>query len=90
MFNFLFKEALINLIVEKITKEVNSSLARLTATQDQKLDLVLERIERLSNDLSGLELRLTQKELKDRTEYGQMHYKISALQSDLKSKNSSN
>lgn len=90
MFNFLFKDSFINSladrIVEKITKEVNTSLSQINDSQDKKLNMVIEHIEQLKHELSSLDQRLTNKELKDKTEYGQMQYRISALQNDLKSK----
>lgn len=90
MFNFLLKdsfiESLAGKIVERITKEVNSSLAQMNQSQSKKLDSVIEHIEQLKNELSSLDQRLTQKELRDKTEYGHMQYRIHALQNDLKDK----
>lgn len=88
MFNFLFSKPFIttlsNTIVEKIATEVNSSLVRMNAEQNKKLDVVVEHLEKLRNELSSLDHRLTNKELKDKINYGQMQYKISSLQNDLR------
>ena len=90
MFSFLFKEPFIrtmtDTIVEKITKEVNSSLERTSGKQNRKLDTVIEHLEQLKFELSSLDQRLTQKELRDKTEYGQMQYRIRSLQNDLREK----
>ena len=88
MFNFLLKEPVIkkltNVIVNKITTEVNSSLVKISGEQNKKLDVVVEHLEQLRFELSSLDHRLTKKELKDRADYGQMQYRISSLQNDLR------
>ena len=77
---------IVSTIVDKITKDVNSSLVNINTEQNKKLDKVVEHLEQLRFELSSLDRRLTSKELKDRTEYGQMQYRISSLQNDLKPK----
>lgn len=86
MLKFLLKDKVINTIVEKISKEVNISLSAINLEQDKKFNTVIEHLEKLRFELSSLDQRLTQKEMRDKMEYGQMQYKISALQNDLKVK----
>ncbi len=84
MFKFLLKDKVIQTIVDKITKEVNSSLSEVVLSQDKKFDTVISHLESLRVELKSLDQRLTSKEMKDKMDYGQMQYKISSLQSDLK------
>lgn len=84
MLKFLLKDKIINTIVEKITSEVNTSLKTMSNEQDRKFDLVIEHLEKLRFELSSLDQRLTQKEMRDKMDYGQTQYKISALQNELK------
>jgi hypothetical protein len=86
MFKFLLKESVINSIVEKITKNVNTSLDSIQTDQGQKFNQVIEHLEKLRIELSSLDQRITQKELKDKMEYGQMRYQINSLQNDLREK----
>ena len=87
MFKFLLKDKVINTIVERITKEVNSSLNEIKANQGQNFDKVIEHLESLRIEVKGLEQRLTHKEMKDKMDYGQMQYKISSLQNELNHRN---
>ena len=86
MFKFLLKDSVINHIVEKITSEIKSSLNLVQEQQDKKLDVVVEHLEKLRLELNSLDQRLTQKELRDKAEYGQMRYQINSLQADLRPK----
>lgn len=84
MFKFLMKDKIINTIVEKITSEVQVSMNAINKNQDEKFELVLEHLEKLRFELSSLDQRLTQKEMRDKMDYGQTQYKISSLQNEIK------
>ncbi len=86
MLKFLLSEKIINKIVDKITSEVNLSLNTISNEQDRKFDLVLEHLEKLRFELSSLDQRLTQKEMRDKMDYGQTQYKISYLQNEINEK----
>lgn len=68
-------------MADKISKQVSQNLDE---TQNSKLDLILQNIDRISLEIKTLETRLTHKELKDRTEYGQLKYQLTALQDELR------
>jgi hypothetical protein len=78
------KDKIINTIVEKITSEVKVSLGIMSENQDKKFEMVIEHLEKLRLELSSLDQRLTQKEMRDKMDYGQTQYKISSLQNELK------
>ncbi|MDP7319033.1 MAG: hypothetical protein QF441_00415 [Bacteriovoracaceae bacterium] len=84
MLKFLFKQKVIETIVDKVVTEVSAKLERHESNQNKNFDTVIEHLEKLRFELSSLDQRLTQKELKDRVDYGQMQYKISAIQNDLR------
>lgn len=87
MFKFLMKDKIVNTIVEKITSEVNVSIGEMSEHQDKKFEMVIEHLEKLRLELSSLDQRLTQKEMRDKMDYGQTQYKISSLQNELKETN---
>jgi hypothetical protein len=78
------KDKIINTIVEKITSEVNISLNSVTDNHNKKFDLVIEHLEKLRLEVSTLDKKLNQKEMRDKMDYGQTQYKISSLQNELK------
>ena len=86
MLNLLFNEKFIKNLAQKLSIEVKTTLSEENKEHSNKLDLVLNNIEKLSLELKTLEQRLTTKELKDRMDYGQLQYQVNSLQTDLKPK----
>ena len=68
---------------EKITQAVNDSLEKYHAESEAKMDTILTHVESLRIELKSLDDRLTNKEVRDRSEYGHVQYKLSSLQNEL-------
>jgi len=83
MFNKLFSEKLIAKMSDRITQAVNQSLEKYHADSESKMDSILEHVESLRIELKSLDDRLTNKEVRDRSEYGHVQYKLSSLQNEM-------
>ena len=83
MFNRLFSDKLISKMSEKITRAVNDSLEKYHAESEEKMDTILGHVESLRIELKSLDDRLTNKEVRDRSEYGHVQYKLSSLQNEM-------
>ena len=83
MFRFLLKEKVINAIVDKITSEINVSLDRHAQESDLKLTSIADNVEKLRFELKDLETQVINKEIRSRSDYGQIQYKLNSLQSEL-------
>jgi hypothetical protein len=79
----LISEKFINTLTERITQSVETSLNRYNKTTNEKMDKVLLHVESLRLELKSLDERLTNKEIKDHSEYGHVQYKLNSLQVDL-------
>lgn len=92
MFNFLSKDSIAHkisqLVIDKLFHKLSDVLESKFKENDKKLNTVIAHLESLRIELSSLDQRLTSKELKDKTEYGQMTYKIKSLQNDLRNNSS--
>ena len=84
MFKYLFSEKLIDIIVGKISKEVNLSLKTIESSQNQKLDKILNNVEALRLEVSTIEKRIESKEVQDKMNYGQLKYQISSIENKIK------
>ena len=83
MFNRLFSDKLIAKMSDKITQAVNASLEKYHAESEEKMDTILGHVESLRIELKSLDDRLTNKEVRDRSEYGHVQYKLSSLQNEM-------
>ena len=84
MFKYLFSEKLIDIIVGKISKEVNLSLKTIESSQNQKLDKILNNVEALRLEVSTIEKRIESKEIQDKMNYGQLKYQLSSIENKIK------
>lgn len=83
MLRFLLKDKVISTIVDRITIEINSSLDRFAIENNKKLDLISQNVEKLRFELKDLENQVVSKEIKNRSDYGQIQYQLNALQSEF-------
>jgi hypothetical protein len=83
MLRFLLKDKIINTIVDKITSEINSSLDKHAAESNLKLTSISDNVEKLRFELKDLETQVINKEIKSRSDYGQIQYKLNSLQSEI-------
>mgnify|MGYP003691065067 CR=1 FL=1 len=83
MFNRFFSEKLISKMSEKITQAVNESLEKYNISSEAKMDTILGHVESLRVELKSLDDRLTNKEVRDRSEYGHVQYKLNSLQNEM-------
>lgn len=86
MFIKMFLSKAIESIVKMVTHSVGEQLRQYSEKQDIKMDRILHSIDKLSIEIKTLESRLSNKEMKDKIDYGQLHYKVNALQSRLNDK----
>tara|TARA_Y100000768_G_C23990875_1_gene692746 strand:- start:10391 stop:10678 length:288 start_codon:yes stop_codon:yes gene_type:complete len=70
-------------VTQKITQSIEGLLKNYQNQTDKKLDQVLGHVESLRIEVKNIEHRLQSKEIKDKTEYGHVQYKLSSLQSEL-------
>jgi SPX domain protein involved in polyphosphate accumulation len=84
MLGFLLKDKVINTIVERITQEVNKSLSQFSEQNNQTLTKISDNIEKLRFELKDLEQQVMSKEIKSRSDYGQIQYQLNALQNQLR------
>ena len=87
MLKYFLKESILKTIIDKISSDLNKNLLQFESRQDQKFDQILDHLERLRFDMAALDQKMISKELKDKTDYGHMKYKISSLQDELNKKN---
>jgi archaellum component FlaC len=87
MLRFLLKEKVINTIVDKITSEINISLDRHAQESNLKLNSISDNVEKLRFELKDLETQVINKEIRSRSDYGQIQYKLNSLQSELQKSN---
>ena len=83
MFRFLLKDKVINTIVDKITSEINVSLDRHAQESNLKLTSIADNVEKLRFELKDLETQVINKEIRSRSDYGQIQYKLNSLQSEI-------
>lgn len=70
--------------IKKLGENLSSKLTERFTKQDEVLDQIVLKLNDIDQKVSELDLRLTKKELKDKTEYGQLVYKVNALKSELR------
>lgn len=83
MFKKLFTEKFIEKLTNQITQSVNDSLAKYHQKSEVKFDKIIDHVESLRLELKSLDERLTSKEVRDRSDYGHVQYKLNSLQSEL-------
>ena len=83
MFSKFFSDKFVQQLSDKITSSVNESLKTFEANSEDKMDKILTHVEALRLELKSLDERLTSKELRDKSEYGHVQYKLSSLQKEL-------
>lgn len=84
MLKFLLKDRVIESIINKLTGEVNKELGQFQEFQDKKFDTIIEHLEKLRFEVATIDKKVTQLEMKERMDYGQLKYQISALENKLK------
>ncbi len=87
MLKYFLKESILKTIIDKISSDLNKNLLQFESKQDKKFDQVLEHLEKIRFEISALDQKIISKELKDKTDYGHMQYKIHSLQDELNKKN---
>ena len=68
-----------SLVVEKVDKEIKALVSLLDDNDHE----ILKHVESLRIELKSLDDRLTNKEVRDRSEYGHVQYKLSSLQNEM-------
>ena len=86
MLKSLISDKIVQKIAESISQKVEKSFSSYRDHTTEQLDHILTHVEALRLELKSLDERLTIKEVKDRSEYGHVQYKLSSLQSEILSK----
>lgn len=86
MLKNLISDKFVQKIADAITKSLETTFEKFQKDSELKLDKVLTHVEALRLELKSLDERLTQKEVKDHTNYGQVQYKINSLHSEIREK----
>ena len=88
MFKSLISDKIVQKLAESISEKVERSFSSYKSHTNEQLDLILTHVEALRLELKSLDERLTIKEVKDRSEYGHVQYKLSSLQNEIVNKKS--
>lgn len=84
MFNFLFnRKKFTKKLAKDVVNETEVLFNKLNSEQSDQFNEIKTILQHLTDKMSNLENRLVAKELKDKTNYGHLQYKISELQTDL-------
>lgn len=86
MLKKLISDKFIQRLAETITESVERSFSSYKSHTNEQLDHILTHVEALRLELKSLDERITVKEVKDRSEYGHVQYKLSSLQNEIISK----
>ncbi len=86
MLKYIFNDKFIAKITDKITSSIEKSFDSYTSEQNKTLNEISENVQKLRIELKSLDQRLTQKELKDRAEYGHVRYQLNSMQSTIRPK----
>ena len=84
MLNLLLNEKFIKKLASKLSWQIQTDMVEMQASQNKKLDLIIDNVEKLHTDMKLMEDRITKKEMTDRMEHGQLKYKIASLESDIR------
>lgn len=88
MFKGLISDKFIQKLADTISDSVGKNFTAYRDHTDVQLDKILTHVEALRLELKSLDERLTHKEVRDRSEYGHVQYKLSSLQSEIVQKKS--
>ena len=88
MIKKLISDKFIQKLAETISDSVEKRFSVYTRNTSEQLDHILTHVEALRLELKSLDERLTVKEVKDRSEYGHVQYKLNSLQSEIINKKS--
>lgn len=84
MFNLLFnKRRFTKTLAKDVVSETEKLFGQLNSDQSTQFDEIKIILSHLTEKMNHLENRLVTKELKDKTDYGHLQYKISELQTDI-------
>lgn len=87
--NFI-SDKFIQKLANTITESVEKSFSSYKNHTSEQLDQILTHVEALRLEIKSLDERVTVKEVKDRSEYGHVQYKLNSLQNELVQKNTKN
>ena len=85
MIGFIFNDK----FIKKLSNQISEKISVHLDGQSKTLSELTIKLESIDQKVTELNTRLTNKELKDKVEYGQLVYKVNALKNDLKPKTSS-
>ncbi len=85
MIGFIFNDK----FIKKLSNQISEKISVHLDGQSKTLSELTIKLESIDQKVTELNTRLTNKELKDMVEYGQLVYKVNALKNDLKPKTSS-
>lgn len=84
MLNFLFnRKRFTKTLAKDVVSETEKLFGELNTEQTTQFDEIKTILNHLTEKMNHLENRLVTKELKDKTDYGHLQYKISELQTDI-------
>lgn len=83
MIKYLFSQKVLESITSAITDSVQKTLSSYHSDNQSAFDEISTKLDTLRLELKSLDERLTRKEIKDKTEYGHVQYKLSSLQSEV-------
>lgn len=84
MLNFLFnRRKFTKTLAKDVVSETEKLFNDLNTDQATQFNEIKSILQHLTEKMNQLENRLVTKELKDRTNYGHLQYKINELQSDI-------
>lgn len=86
MLKKLISDKFIQKLANTISESVEKSFSSYKDHTTEQLDHILTHVEALRLELKSLDERITIKEVKDRSEYGHVQYKLSSLQKEIVSK----
>ena len=84
MLKKLISDKFIKKMADAITTSLEGTLTDYTEKSELKIEKILTHVEALRLELKSLDERLSHKELKDRSEYGQVQYRINSLQNEIR------
>lgn len=83
MLKRLLNDKFLQAVTDKITQAVNETLSSYHQQSEAKMDTILDHVESLRLEVKSLDQRLSTKEIKDRSEYGHVTYKLNSLQNEV-------
>jgi len=90
MIKKLISDKFIQKLANTISESVEKSFSSYKSHTNKQLDQIVTHVEALRLELKSLDERITIKEVKDRSEYGHVQYKLNSLQSELVNKKKNN